>query len=156
MIRKATIEDLPSIHNLYKILFDRMAELEPNYMKPAPQDDTFIQRVICEEDNFSIFVAEYNNEVQGFAIAQLQNTPPYNCFVQQRCVYLMDLVVNPNTRSKGLGKELINAVKKWGITYKADYFELSVLSDNNRAIALYEKEGFTTFNQSMRMRLDSK
>lgn len=156
MIRKANLNDLPVIHRLYSILFDGMKELEPDYMKSAIQDDDFIKSVIREENNFTIFVAEDKNEVHGFAIAQIQSAPPYNCFVQQQCVYLMDLVVNPNNRGKGVGKALIQAVKDWGIVHKVDYFELAVLTQNTRAIALYEKEGFKSFNQSMRMRLDNK
>ncbi|MCC9043213.1 GNAT family N-acetyltransferase [Myroides sp. M-43] len=156
MIRKATIEDLLSIHNLYKILFDRMVELEPNYMKSATQDTTFIKSVIKGENDFTIFIAEDNKEVQGFAIAQLQSAPLYNCFIQQRCIYLMDLIVSPDNQGKGYGKKLIQSIKEWGVQNKVEYFELSVLTENTRAIALYEIEGFTAFNQSMRMRLDNK
>jgi len=156
MIRKAHLEDLPTIQQLYFNLFEVMADLEPHYMKAAAQDQDFIKSVILGENDFTIFVAEDNNEVQGFAIAQLQSAPPYNCFVQQRLVYLMDLVVNPNSRGKGYGKTLIQAVKAWGVENKVDYFELSVLAQNKKAIELYLREGFDTFNLSMRMRLDNQ
>jgi len=156
MIRKAHLDDIPAIHNLYSTLFDGMAALEPAYMKVAQQDTAFIESVIKGENDFIIFVAEDDKEVQGFAIAQLQSAPPYSCFVQQRLVYLMDLVVNPDSRGKGYGKKLIQTVKEWGVQNKVDYFELSVLSQNNKAIDLYLREGFETFNISMRMRLDDK
>ncbi|MDM1326699.1 GNAT family N-acetyltransferase [Myroides odoratimimus] len=156
MIRKAHLDDIPAIHKLYSTLFDGMAALEPAYMKVAQQDTAFIESVIKGENDFIIFVAEDDKEVQGFAIAQLQSAPPYNCFVQQRLVYLLDLVVNPDSRGKGYGKKLIQTVKEWGVQNKVDYFELSVLSQNNKAIDLYLREGFETFNISMRMRLDDK
>lgn len=156
MIRKAHLDDISAIHKLYSTLFDRMATLEPAYMKVAQQDTAFIESVIKGENDFIIFVAEDDKEVQGFAIAQLQSTPPYNCFVQQRLVYLMDLVVSPDSRRKGYGKKLIQTVKEWGVQNKVNYFELSVLSQNNKAIDLYLREGFETFNISMRMRLDNK
>ncbi|MDM1397303.1 GNAT family N-acetyltransferase [Myroides odoratimimus] len=156
MIRKAHLEDIPTIQQLYFNLFEVMADLESHYMKAAQQDTAFIESVIKGENDFIIFAAEDDKEVQGFAIAQLQSAPPYNCFVQQRCVYLMDLVVDPDSRGKGYGKKLIHAVKEWGVQNKVDYFELNVLSQNKKAIDLYLREGFEPFNISMRMRLDDK
>ena len=155
MIRKAELRDLPAIEDLYAILFQGMADLEPTYMKAARQDEAFVASVIQEENDFTVFVVEDEGGIQGFAITQLQQSPPYNAFVQQRCVYLMDLVVHPSTRGKGYGKALIQRVKEWGIEKQAAYFELSVLTRNTQAIALYEREGLRPFNQSMRMRLES-
>lgn len=154
MIRKAREEDAVSLSELYRVLFKGMADLEPYYMKEASQDPAFIDSIIQGEHDFVVFVAEDEGQIQGFAIAQLQNSPPYNAFVQERCVYLMDLVVNPITRGKGYGKALMQRVKEWGIENQVSYFELSVLTQNHKAIALYEREGLRPFNQSMRMRLD--
>lgn len=156
MIRKAHLEDLPTIQQLYFNLFEIMADIEPQYMKAAKQDETFIKSVIQGENDFTIFIAEEDSQVQGFAIAQLQTAPPYNCYVQQHLIYLMDLVVTPHNRGKGYGKALIQAVKDWGIINKVDYFELNVLAHNKQAIELYLKEGLETFSQSMRMRLDNQ
>jgi len=153
MIRKARVEDAVRLSELYRILFKGMADLEPHYMKEASQDSAFIDSIINEENDFTVFVAEDDGQIQGFAIAQLQNSPPYNAFVQERCVYLMDVVVNPTTRGKGFGKALIQRVKEWGIEHQVHYFELSVLTQNQKAIALYEREGLRPFSQSMRMRL---
>jgi len=154
MIRKAQQRDLAAIQDLYAILFQGMADLEPHYMKAARQDEDFVKSVIQGENDFTVFVVEEEDVIQGFAIAQLQHSPPYNAFVQEHCVYLMDLVVHPTTRGKGYGKALIQRVKDWGIEKQAAYFELSVLTQNKQAIALYEREGLRAFNQSMRLRLD--
>lgn len=156
MLRKAQINDFPALQNLYEILFQNIAALEPNYMKEARQEEAFVQSAIREENDFVVFVVEDNGSIQGFAIAQLQNSPPYHAFVQQRCVYLMDLVVHPIARDKGYGKALIQRVKEWGIEKQVDYFELNVLTQNKRAIELYLREGLSTFSLSMRMRLDGK
>lgn len=156
MIRLAQNADLAAIQQLYTLLFKGMGELEPAYMKEAIQDKAFVESVIRGEQDFALFVVEDEGAIQGFAIAQLQNSPPYNAFVSQRCVYLMDLVVHPTTRGKGYGKALIQHVKEWGIENQVDYFELTVLHRNQQAIALYEREGFQPFSQSMRMRLDAE
>jgi len=156
MIRLAHSNDLAAIQHLYTLLFKGMGEFEPAYMKEAIQDKAFVESVIRGEQDFALFVVEDEGAIQGFALAQLQNSPPYNAFLQQRCVYLMDLVVHPNTRGKGYGKMLIQRVKEWGLENQVDYFELTVLHRNQQAIALYEREGFQPFSQSMRMRLDAE
>ncbi len=156
MIRKAHTADVATLQELYTLLFENLAELEPAYMQQANQEKAFLELAIREENNFALFVLEEENSIQGFAIAQLQDSPPYNAFVPQRCVYLMDLVVHPTTRGKGYGTALIEHVKNWGIENQVDYFELTVMHRNQQAIALYEREGFRPFSQSMRMRLDTK
>lgn len=156
MIRKAQTTDLAGIQNLYTLLFQHLETLEPEYLQEATQDEAFIESAIRGENNFTLFVLEEEEVIQGFAMAQLQDSPPYAVFVPQRCVYLMDLVVLPTTRGKGYGTALIEHVKNWGIENQVDYFELTVMHRNQQAIALYEREGFRPFSQSMRMRLDAK
>lgn len=156
MVRKAHLNDLEAISQLYIILFDGMANLVPDYLKPAEQERDFLLSVLRGENDMMVFVVEEEGEVKGFAIAQLQNTPPYSCMVQQRSVYLIDLVVDPNSRSKGYGKKLLDAVKDWGKSRLISFMELSVLARNKKAIELYQREGFEAYDFSMRMRLDDK
>lgn len=156
MIRKAHLSDLEAIHQLYIVLFEGMANLVPDYLKPAEQERDFLLSVLRGENDMMVFVVEEEADIKGFAIAQLQNTPPYTCMVQQRSVYLIDLVVDPRSRSKGYGKQLLDAVKEWGTSRQVSFMELSVLAKNTKAVELYEREGFEAYDFSMRIRLDDK
>ncbi|MGE8293878.1 MAG: N-acetyltransferase family protein [Sphingobacterium sp.] len=153
-IRKAVQTDLPKIKNLYFQLFEEMAHHEPDYMQTADQDESFLQRVIAGEDQFTAFVYGADDEVKGIAITQLQESPPYSCFVPLKCMYLMDIVVDTDMRGMGIGKALIDRVKTWAKENEADYVELSVLSKNAYAAALYLHEGFEPYSLSMRLKIE--
>ncbi len=95
-----------------------------------------------------------DGEVKGIVITQLQEIPPYNCFVPLKCMYLMDIVVDMDMRGIGIGKALIDRVKMWAKENEADYLELSVLSKNTSAIALYLRERFEPHSLSMRLKIE--
>lgn len=48
----------------------------------------------------------------------------------------------PDFRSTGVGSQLVDAVKEWGIQAEAEQIELWVVVDNRRARELYFKAGF--------------
>lgn len=150
-IRKAELTDFPRLDALYLSLFKQMAVYEPNYMNAARQDEAFIKKVIAGEDNFIGFVYEEEGVVLGMAVAQLQSTDPYNCLKPLKSVYLMDIVVAEDMQGKGIGKSLLQQVKDWGRFNQVDYFELTVLTSNRSAMALYKREGLLPFSMSMRM-----
>lgn len=153
-IRKAVQTDLSKIKDLYFQLFEQMAHHEPDYMKAAHQDESFLQRVIAGEDQFTAFVYGADDEVKGIVITQIQESPLYNCFVPLKCMYLMDIVVDADMRGMGIGKALIDHVKTWAKENEADYLELSVLSKNVSAAALYLQEGFEPYSLSMRFKIE--
>lgn len=153
-IRKAIQADLPKIKKLYFQLFEQMVHHEPDYMQTAHQDESFLQRIITGEDQFTAFIYEADDEVKGFVITQLQESPPYNCFVPLKCMYLMDIVVDVDMRGMGIGKALIHRVKMWAKENETNYLELSVLSKNASAAALYLHEGFELYSLSMRLKIE--
>ena len=75
----------------------------------------------------------FRSQILGFALVQQQDTPPFNCIVPHKYAYLMDIVVAPEQRGKGIGKQLIHAVKSWAKSRKMEYIELCVLSQNRNA-----------------------
>jgi ribosomal protein S18 acetylase RimI-like enzyme len=50
--------------------------------------------------------------------------------------------VDPQARSPGVGEELVRRLSEHFKARGASYLDLSVLHDNDQAIALYEKLGF--------------
>ena len=53
------------------------------------------------------------------------------------------LYVEQDYRRLGVGIKLIDAFKNWSYEIGAKYIELKVCKENNSAINLYEKMGFT-------------
>ncbi|SOE06596.1 GNAT family N-acetyltransferase [Streptomyces sp. Ag109_G2-15] len=58
-------------------------------------------------------------------------------------VELISMWVNPTARGKGVGDYLIQAVERWAAVRGATTLRLSVMPDNRKATALYERHGFT-------------
>ncbi|MFF4531744.1 GNAT family N-acetyltransferase [Streptomyces sp. NPDC001407] len=58
-------------------------------------------------------------------------------------VELISMWVSPAARGKGVGDCLIREVARWAAERGATSLRLSVMPDNKRAAALYERHGFT-------------
>lgn len=153
MIRPAQQKDIAQIGKPYHELYEQMQKYEPEYMKSSHQDEGFLRSAIGQENNFVAFVYETGSEINGFAIAQMQETPKFDCFAPQKCVYLMDIVVAPHKRGQGIGKALMQKIEKWAKEMGVDYPEHNVLITNEIAIKLYTREGYTSFSKSMRKRI---
>ncbi|MCY4778070.1 GNAT family N-acetyltransferase [Sphingobacterium sp. UT-1RO-CII-1] len=153
MVRKAQISDLTALFKLYNTLFQLMEKMEPNYMKTPEEEELFLISVLTEENNLIAFVYEEHENILGFVIANLRDSPEYSNYIPQKAVYLVDIVVDENSRDQGIGKALIDRVKEWGTENAVDYFELTVLSANQAAIRLYEREGLIPFSVNMRMKM---
>ncbi|SCJ91374.1 putative acetyltransferase [uncultured Eubacterium sp.] len=151
-IRPATMADMDSICRLYDTLFREMADLQRDYFQMTSQNRDFLSSVI-EGEAGDVLLAEEEDSLIGFALVQESSTPPFGCLIPHRYAYLMDACVAEEQRSRGIGRLLIEAVKTWSEERNLDYVELNVLSNNTRAIALYEREGFAEEMRTMRCKL---
>lgn len=57
-------------------------------------------------------------------------------------VELRSVWVGPEARGRGVGDRLIEAVVAWALRSEAGALELTVLPDNESALALYRRNGF--------------
>lgn len=62
---------------------------------------------------------------------------------ESEVVELISMWVSPAGRGKAVGDLLVEAVVQWGVEQGATSLRLSVMHDNPRAIAFYERAGFT-------------
>lgn len=151
-MRKAAAKDVHIICSLYEILFREMAKLQPLHFQDAVQERSFLESVIANE-HADILLAVLKEEIAGFALVQEKTTESFSCFLSHRYAYLMDLVVKPEARGKGIGTFLVNGVKEWARERNLEYMELNVLSENTNAIQLYEREKFQENMKIMRCHL---
>lgn len=151
-VRKAILDDISAIAPLYRILFKEMAELQPAFWRPAEMPRTFILELI-EGKHSDILVAEEEGVVVGFAVVQDRDTLPFNPIIPNRYAYLMDMVVDPAHRGKGLGSALLAAVDNWAKERGCRWVELNVLEENTAARRLYERAGLSCGQRTMRKML---
>jgi len=82
-------------------------------------------------------IAEYDGTPAGFALF----FHTFSTFLARPGLYLEDLFVRPNLRSKGIGKALLRYVSDLAVERDCGRVEWSVLEWNRAAIQFYEKLG---------------
>lgn len=153
MIRKATTNDIPSILKLYREQFKEMARLIPDFIKEGNQSTDFIENNISNE-NSDILVCEDEGKIVGFILLQAKQRPDFSFIVPGKHCYIMDLIITENHRNKRFGTSLMNSAKDWAKEQECNMISLDVLSNNPRAITLYNKLGFIPKAQEMYYKLD--
>ena len=154
-IRPMMREDYPAVQTLYRELFFEMAAIAPTYIQAADQDVEYLDAVL-DSDEDDVLVADEEGTILGFVVLQTQLTPPIPCMVLYRFAALMDLMVRPDARNKGIGTALIDAAKAWTRQNGLRFLELDVLSGNQRARSLYEREGFAPVLSTIRLMMEEK
>ncbi|MDR3616550.1 MAG: GNAT family N-acetyltransferase [Candidatus Obscuribacterales bacterium] len=128
-IRRATVEDLPTIHPLF-VKYLQFYERDSSGEKPM----TFLTENLLESRS-TIFVAE-NDKRKLCGFTQLYQR--LSSLSMGHYIYLSDLYVNETCRKQGLGKALMDAAKEYAISIDAVKIELNTAHTNIAAQSLYE------------------
>jgi len=144
-IRYATAADVPVIHAL-------LCELEKVLgagAKIKRKQEDLLRYGFSDEPFFQALIAYRGAEPVGLALFFRE----FSSWRGQPGVYLQDLYVAADTRGTGLGRELMKAVYEQARQWGATYCKLAVDTDNESAIAFYERLGFAvTDNERFLMR----
>lgn len=111
--------------------------------------EPFFKRFFGPEGNIleDSFIAFQNDEPVGLILGGIRTFDGYK---NLRCG---TLCVTPDYRGKGVSQTLFRLFVQNGIDQLCDRFSLEVLSDNDRAIRFYEKQGY---NKNHTLRYFSK
>ncbi len=148
MIRKAGLNDIPSISELYREQFREMAKLIPDFIKEGDQSIEFLEKTILNDES-DILVYDYDDKVVGFVLLQAKIRPDFDFMLPGKFCYIMDIIITENYRNKGFGTALMNSAKDWAKEQGCSFINLDVLTNNPKAISLYEKLGFMPKAQEM-------
>jgi GNAT superfamily N-acetyltransferase len=133
MIRSATPSDIPSITGLIRAL----AAYEKLSHEVVLREDNLRQHLFGERRHAEVVLAEEGGQVVGFALF-FHN---YSTFLSKPGLYLEDLFVLPEHRSKGHGKALLSHLAKLAVERGCGRFEWAVLDWNTPAIEFYKSFG---------------
>jgi GNAT superfamily N-acetyltransferase len=133
MIRSATPSDIPTIAGLIRAL----AEYEKLSHEVVLREEDLRQHLFGERRHAEVVLAEEGGQVVGFALF-FHN---YSTFLSKPGLYLEDLFVLPEHRSKGHGKALLSHLAKLAVERDCGRFEWSVLDWNTPAIEFYQSFG---------------
>lgn len=90
--------------------------------------------------------------VVGFAMAHRTAPPPI--YAPAAEVFLDELYVAPDARRRGLGTQLVAAVRAWADDLAADRLRLRVLTANAAGQAFWEAQGAAPFSTTRTLELE--
>jgi GNAT superfamily N-acetyltransferase len=133
-IKKATVQEIPTLCNLLDILFSQEIEFVPN----KELQERGLQTIIESDSLGEIFVASKDDTI----IAMVNILYTYSTALGAKVALLEDMVVEPQYRGQEIGTMLISHV----VEYLKDngFKRLTLLTDgdNTQAHAFYEQNGF--------------
>lgn len=111
----------------------------------------YMQQMINDSENMdgAMYVAEENGQVVGFIQGVIIDYQPGRDAVfdavhtPRKDGWIGLLYVEPEQRGSGIGRALLDEMKRYFQSKNCDTLRLKVLSGNQPAIAFYEKYGLT-------------
>lgn len=142
IFERAKIKDSLEISHLVgKLLNEIMSKIGINVFNFSLEEtDVRLKDFIENEKNY-IFIAKIENKIIGFISAY----EGYALYTQGAFGTISELYVEPEYRSKGIGKELIVKLKELAIHRKWSRFEVTTppLPEFEKTLNFYEEDGFS-------------
>lgn len=155
-IRQATKQDAEIISKLNADVQQIHADAYPHLFK-QPSTDSFPPATACEilskPDNH-IFIGEVGGAAIGYIYAQILNLPENPFRYATRQIYIHHISISPVYQKHGYGEKFVEAVKDLAKERGITNIGLDVWSFNTNATRFFEKQGFTIYNQRMRLHTD--
>jgi GNAT superfamily N-acetyltransferase len=145
MIRRATIDDLPTIVSLIRGL----AEYE-NLTHAAVLDEVELGRhLFGARPHAEVLLAHEGGQDVGFALF-FHN---FSTFLGKPGIHLEDIFVKPESRGRGHGKALLAEIARLAVERGCGRVEWSVLDWNEPSIGFYRRLGAVALDEWTTFRL---
>ena len=132
-IRKATPEDVPQIFQFIQ----ELAEFEKLSHEVKSTVESLRQTIFSDQPVAYVVMAEEDSKPVGFCLYFFN----YSTFLAQPGLYIEDLYVSPQFRSKGYGLKFLQYLAQEAHQKGCGRMEWSVLDWNEGAIRFYERLG---------------
>ncbi len=155
MIRRATPIDADDIARLWELLVDYHHQLDASLPQAAPDGgQRYALRLIdrMDDSHTRVFVAEEEGRVIGYVLAMIIDLAP-EMFVQEYSGFLADIFVEAPYRKRGIGRQLVDAVRQWYAECDVAYYEWYVAASNPAGMSFWRSMGGR--DMLIRMRSDS-
>lgn len=132
-IRKMTINDKSEVMKMMKVFYSSPAVLSNGSEEIFLND---IENCINNNPYLEGYIVHDENEIQGYTMIAKSFSTEFG----KPCIWIEDLYIKDNYRGLGLGKMLIDFIEN---KYADCLFRLEVEEENERALCLYKKCGFS-------------
>ena len=156
-IRPAKIEDLPSLIQLGKHLLELHSEFDYDYYQLTENFDelfgSWIKNQLNQPNQF-ILVAQTQDipvKIIGFISGFLKSLYPW--FRTKTVGHISYLVVDKESRQKGIGKLLEEEARNWFKSKNISYIEVYVDEKNSPGSLAWSEYGFLPFKKFLRKKI---
>lgn len=132
-IRNITIQDTDSVLEMMRVFYSSPAVFT------SGSDEIFINDIencINNSDYLEGYIIENSDDIQGYAMIAKSFSTEFG----KPCIWIEDIYIKDEYRGAGLGKMFMDFITE---KYTDCIFRLEVEEENERAVKLYEKCGFT-------------
>ena len=145
-IRPGRAGDEHELWRLVGLLADHLDD--QNRYRSTPE--TFSRYGFGDRPMFETLLAHADEaETDAAAFGACVYLPDFSTWLAQPGVYILDLVVEPEHRGRGIGSALLaQAARRGRDQWDADYLLLAVDRVNHHAVRFYEREGFEAADDS--------
>ena len=133
MVRTAGPQDAEAVVAAFAWLFAPPGSRPPFYDEAQALDTA---RHLIASDDAEIFVAEAGGRIVGFCTVAME----LRSIRFGRRAWVEDLAVDPDERSQGHGKALLDAAKAWAREHGASHLELDSADSRTDAHRFYRRE----------------
>jgi len=154
-VRYATPKEMKTAWEIESLTLAELWDLHPTTSRPLlPGEVKEIQkREVCrrfDPNNHRMLLALRNERIVGIAWFGFERTPVFGFYTG----FLYSLAVIPEERGRGVGRRLLEEVKRRSKKGGAKWLRLGVLHQNSRAMNLYRSAGFVDETHLMIARLE--
>ena len=132
MIRKMVREDKSTIIDMMRVFYASPAVLSNGSEEIFEAD---VENCVNDSPYLEGFVFEENEEILGYGMIAKSFSTEFG----KPCIWVEDLYLKPEYRGKGIGSKFFEYLEQ---NYTDCIFRLEVEEENERAIHVYEKNGF--------------
>jgi ribosomal protein S18 acetylase RimI-like enzyme len=151
-IREATTSDVPTIVDLYTVLYHDDGRLRDHSLDPAwasAHGAAYFQTVVTDSSS-TCFLAEHGQESVGYLLARFHDVSDFR---RVALAELESMVVRPAWRRQGVGRALAQAFIDWARQRHAAQLRVTAYASNHDAIAFYRSLGFTPHQVTLQQTL---
>ena len=141
-IRPGRREDAAEAARLWMQSAEEHTRHDPIYAT-SPDAERVMRRFLADlagSGHSFLFVAVIGDQTVGFISGELREGSP--AFRPKTWASVDDVFVEPDHRNLGVGRALLESVKKWARDKGADGVSLQVAAANERGRKFYEELGF--------------